>query len=298
MNKNNDLTVFNFDSNEIRTVDLDGQVWFVASDIAETLDYKDTEAMTRRLDDDEKQNLQIVGFGNRGATIISESGMYTAVLGSTKPEAKRFKKWVTSEVLPSIRKHGGYHVDKDMQLVIEMRQNFQEAKEAGLTEEHLLKSVLMPLQALLGERVARLLPKVYMNQDIATLTTSHQLAKHLNLTRPQLRYALNQLGLTSGWTGQLNPILTDKGKEHSVVFANYMSAKDFEVRWRPAVIEMVKEIAPDVRLKVMGAQAKITADITGEQLMRYETFCERNGVEYEEGVALLIDTYFREIVEP
>lgn len=64
--------------------------------------------MTRRLDTDEKQNLQIVGFGNRGASVVNESGLYAAIIGSKKPEAKTFRKWVTSTVLPSIRKNGGY----------------------------------------------------------------------------------------------------------------------------------------------------------------------------------------------
>lgn len=64
--------------------------------------------MTCRLGDDEKQNLQIVGFGPRGVTVINEAGLYSAIMGSTKDEAKRFKRWVTHEVLPSIRKTGSY----------------------------------------------------------------------------------------------------------------------------------------------------------------------------------------------
>ncbi len=85
-----------------------GEIWFVAKDVAAILGYNDTEAMTRRLDSDEVQNLQIVGFGNRGVNIINESGLHSSILGSAKPEAKKFKKWVTSEVLPSIRKTGSY----------------------------------------------------------------------------------------------------------------------------------------------------------------------------------------------
>lgn len=103
---------FSFHSNELRVLERDGEPWFVAMDIAEVLGYSDAQAMTRRLDDDETQNLQIVGFGNRGATVINESGMYSAILGSTKPEAKAFKKWVTSEVLPTIRKTGGYQMPR------------------------------------------------------------------------------------------------------------------------------------------------------------------------------------------
>jgi prophage antirepressor-like protein len=110
----NDLTVFEFGANPVKTiVDDNNETWFLAKNIAEILGYKDTEAMTRRLDDDEVQNLQIVGFGNRGVNFINESGLYAAILGSKKPIAKRFKKWVTSEVLPSIRKTGAYHVNQE-----------------------------------------------------------------------------------------------------------------------------------------------------------------------------------------
>ncbi len=101
--------IFNFQGNlELRVIVIDDEPWFVAIDVAEILGYKDTEAMTRRLDEDEVQNLQIVGFGNRGINIINESGLYSAILGSNKPEAKQFKRWLTHEVLPSIRKHGYY----------------------------------------------------------------------------------------------------------------------------------------------------------------------------------------------
>ena len=99
---------FNFESNEVRTIVIENQPWFIAMDVANALSYTDTQAMTRRLDADEVQNRQFVGFGNRGALTINESGLYSAILRSRKKEAKRFKKWVTSEVLPSIRKHGSY----------------------------------------------------------------------------------------------------------------------------------------------------------------------------------------------
>ena len=64
--------------------------------------------MTRKLDQDEKQNLQIVGFGPRGVAVVNEAGLYSAVMTSQKPEAKSFKRWVTHEVLPAIRKTGAY----------------------------------------------------------------------------------------------------------------------------------------------------------------------------------------------
>lgn len=92
--------------------DDDGSLHFVAIEVAEVLGYSDAYEMTKRLDEDEKSNRQIAGFGSptggRGVTVISESGLYDAILGSTKPEAKPFQKWVRSEVLPSIRKTGNY----------------------------------------------------------------------------------------------------------------------------------------------------------------------------------------------
>lgn len=104
-----EIIPFNYNGHNLSTItDEQGEVWFIAKEVAEILDYSDSHEMTTRLDADEKQNRQIAGFGNRGVTTINESGLYSAILGSTKPEAKPFKKWVTSEVLPSIRKTGSY----------------------------------------------------------------------------------------------------------------------------------------------------------------------------------------------
>lgn len=97
---------FNFNGSAVRTLkDANGEPWFVAKDVAEILGYTDTQAMTRRLDDDEISSCTDKSSGQgRRITIINESGLYNAILGSNKPEAKVFKRWVTSEVLPSIRK--------------------------------------------------------------------------------------------------------------------------------------------------------------------------------------------------
>lgn len=102
------LEVFKNSGFELRGGLINGEPYFVAMDIAKALGYVDAYSMTRRLDDDEVQNHQVSGFGNRGINLINESGLYNAILGSDKDEAKQFKKWVTSEVLPSIRKNGMY----------------------------------------------------------------------------------------------------------------------------------------------------------------------------------------------
>jgi prophage antirepressor-like protein len=97
---------FVFEGNADVRVFLDeqGEPWFVAMDIAKKLGYSDAQAMTRYIDAEEKQNRQIVGFGNRGVTLISEIGMHVAISKSNKREAIRFQKWITKEVLPEIRR--------------------------------------------------------------------------------------------------------------------------------------------------------------------------------------------------
>ena len=103
------LSVFKFEAHEVRSITKDGEPWFVVADVAAVLDYSEASAMTRTLDDDEKglHTVQTLG-GDQQLVTINESGLYSAILKSRKPEAKRFKKWVTSEVLPSIRKTGSY----------------------------------------------------------------------------------------------------------------------------------------------------------------------------------------------
>lgn len=98
---------------EIRGGLLKDEPYFVAMDIAKALEYSETAMMLRRLDDDEIMELSADlagGFSKHASSIkiINESGLYNAILGSKKPQAKAFKKWVTSEVLPSIRKNGSY----------------------------------------------------------------------------------------------------------------------------------------------------------------------------------------------
>lgn len=108
------LTQFTFHNEyNVRIIDLDGELWFVATDVANALDYPSASHVARNLDEDEKgiHNLYTLG-GSQEMLIINESGLYSAILKSRKPEAKKFKKWVTSEVLPSIRKTGKYEAPK------------------------------------------------------------------------------------------------------------------------------------------------------------------------------------------
>ncbi|PTR07911.1 MULTISPECIES: Bro-N domain-containing protein [unclassified Novosphingobium] len=107
----NALLSYQFDETPVRIAIIDDDPWFVASDLSSVLGYSQPAFMTRILDDDEKglHIMQTLG-GQQQMLIVSESGMYAAVLKSRKPEAKRFRKWVTAEVLPSLRKTGRYEL--------------------------------------------------------------------------------------------------------------------------------------------------------------------------------------------
>lgn len=102
---------------ELRVVEMNGEPWMVGKDVAQALGYKDTvNALKSHVDDEDKARWQITTqFGSKETTIINESGLYSLVLSSKLPGAKRYRRWVTSEVLPSIRKHGAYMTPETIQ---------------------------------------------------------------------------------------------------------------------------------------------------------------------------------------
>ena len=111
----NELRIFeNPEFGSIRTVEVNVEPWFVGKDVAEVLGYSNTrDALAKRVDDEDKGVANCdTPSGRQNMTIINESGLYSLVLGSKLPTAKKFKRWVTSDVLPSIRKHGLYAMDE------------------------------------------------------------------------------------------------------------------------------------------------------------------------------------------
>lgn len=132
---------FDFNSNQVRAVIIDCDPWFVLSDVCAILEIGNPSDAARRLDDDEV-TLDIIEGSHRPTNIISESGLYSLVLTSRKPEAKQFKKWVTSEVLPSIRKNGGYIAGQEntddpeliMARALQVAQNVIERKTKELAQ--------------------------------------------------------------------------------------------------------------------------------------------------------------------
>lgn len=110
----NKLQLFDFNGQQVRTVIIDNDPYFVGKDIATILGYKNTkDALLKHVDDEDKLGSQIATSGqNRKMTVINESGLYSLILSSKLPTAKQFKHWVTSEVLPAILKHGVYMTDE------------------------------------------------------------------------------------------------------------------------------------------------------------------------------------------
>ena len=110
---NNNLMIFeNPEFGAVRSILIDGEPWFVAADVCKALELEKTNRALSRLDDDEKGAHSVSTPGGRQRmSIISESGLYSLILGSRKPEARAFKRWITHEIIPSIRKHGAYMTD-------------------------------------------------------------------------------------------------------------------------------------------------------------------------------------------
>ena len=136
----NELTVFqNPEFGEVRTLECNGEPWFVLKDVCDALGIKATKDVVKRLDDDERGLTPIEDSAGRHqeTTIINESGLYSVIMRSDKPEAKKFRKWVTSEVLPAIRKTGSYtmpKLSKEMQalFLLDDRTQKQEARLTAL----------------------------------------------------------------------------------------------------------------------------------------------------------------------
>lgn len=105
------IQVFEYQNNKVRTVDMDGEAWFVLKDVCEVLNIADHKVVARRLDEDEVCQTPLTDSMGRqqSTTIINESGLYHVILRSDKPEAAPFRRWVTNDVLPAIRKTGSYN---------------------------------------------------------------------------------------------------------------------------------------------------------------------------------------------
>lgn len=137
----NNIQIFKYEDNDVRTVDLNGEPWFVGKDVAAVLEYSNPrKALADHVDQEDKGVTKCDTLGGvQELTIINESGLYSLILSSKLPTAKQFKRWVTSEVLPSIRKNGGYISGQEQ-----------------LTPSELMAKALLVANKTLAERDARI----------------------------------------------------------------------------------------------------------------------------------------------
>lgn len=217
------LQQFIFNERAVRVlINENNEPWFVAKDIADILGYSETNRLTARLDEDEIMSTKLVGM-NMKSTIINESGLYNAVLGSQRLEAKAFKKWVTSEVLTSIRKHGAFLTKEkteellsDPDLIIGIA--------TKLKEERQEKERLQQITDLQQKELKAAAPKLeYFNKVITSTSTylTDQIAKELGMTAIKLNKKLYSMEVQF------------KRGEQWVLTAKYADKKYTETRTHP-----------------------------------------------------------------
>ena len=183
--------IFDYRGQKVRTDSKDDAVWFVAADVCRVLDLGNTAMAVERLDADEK-GISIIDTpgGNQQMVVVNEAGLYALILTSRKPQAKEFKRWVTHEVLPSIRKRGLYAVDevlKNPDLLI--------SALVELKKERAEKKRLELENAVKAQQIAELQPKasyydvVLACPDLVTIT---QIAKDFGMSAKKLNQILKE----------------------------------------------------------------------------------------------------------
>lgn len=247
---NNQVQIFSFEDDQVRVIEIDGEPWFVGKEVAEILGYKNTkDALSRHVDDEDKkilrsQNTTLENVPNRGLQIINESGLYSLILSSKLSTAKKFKRWVTSEVLPSVRKHGAYMTDQkieeilsDPDTIIKLATDLKAERERRMIAE---------------QQVNELKPKasyydlVLKNKSLVTIS---QIAKDYGMSGQEMNAKLHELkvqykqGSTwllyskyqqTGWT-QSQTKMVGHNKQKAVMYTKWTQ------KGRLGLYELLKE---------------------------------------------------------
>lgn len=197
----NEMQVFNNpEFGDIRAAEVGKNVWFVGKDVALILGYSNpNEALADHVDEEDKLNSKTLSsfpleIGQRGGWLINESGLYSLVLSSKLPSAKKFKRWVTSEVLPSIRKTGGYALPKDYPSALRALADAEETKLRLLAENQQQAQVIADFEPI-RQYVDTIL------ESKGTMATS-QIAADYGLTAQKLNKILHDGGIQRNVNGQ------------------------------------------------------------------------------------------------
>ena len=197
----NEVTIFsNQEFGNVRTVTIDGEPWFVGKDIADALGYADTsDAIRRHIDDDDKLTRCFTDSGqSREMYVINESGVYSLIFSSRLESAKRFKHWVTSEVLPSIRKHGGYVQNQENLSDAEFMARALEVARRVLADREKRLANAESVIAVQNQQILEMQPKVSYYDIVLQCKNAIPItiiAKDYGMTANALNQKLHELGI-------------------------------------------------------------------------------------------------------
>lgn len=266
----NEIQIFKNDEfGSIRTLEVDNEPWFVGKDVAEILGYSDPQkAIKMHVDDEDKLTRQIVVSGqNRQMYTINESGLYSLILSSKLPKAKQFKRWVTSEVLPTIRKTGGYVADEEKFLDTYLPNANEQTKLMFKAQLNVIKDLNGKVGLLETENarqrqiIGELKPKSDYTDKILNnkgLVTISQIAKDYGVSGQKMNNLLHKFGVQYKQSGQwlLYAKYHNKGYTHSktinIVRSDGVPDVVMETKWtqkgRLFIYELLKskDILPQI----------------------------------------------------
>lgn len=211
----NEVQLFNFENHEVRSLLINSEPWFVGKDVADVLGYKNqNDALSKHVDVEDKDTIAIrdsIGR-NRNTPIINESGLYSLVLSSKLPSAKKFKRWVTSEVLPALRKTGQYQVKE-------------------LSGSELMAKALIEAQNVLAakdKQIEEMKPKALFADAVAT--------SHTSILVGELAKILKQNGIEMGqkrlfaWLREKGYLIKRQGTDYNMPTQKAMDLGLFEIK--------------------------------------------------------------------
>ena len=245
---------FEFESHALRVnLDAAGQPWFVAADVCAALELPDTHKAIARLDDDEKGRNSIpTPGGQQDMSVVNESGLYNLVLGSRKPEAKRFKRWITHEVLPSIRKTGAYASATSVAVLPSPTQDRVSsllligeavAKVPGVKHGIAMAATLTCIHENTGLSIETMRRALPANDEPIAAMNPTKLGQQLGMAARSVNARLAAMGLQlrndrDEWE------LTEAGQAWGEALPYSRNGHSgYQILWNPAVIEQMKEVA-------------------------------------------------------
>ena len=267
MSNQSQLSTFNFESNSIRTLAINNEPWFIAKDVCDTLKISNVSDALLKLDDDEKATIGLTdsqaGNGAQSISIISESGMYTLILRCRDAVKKgsvphRFRKWVTSEVLPQIRKTGSYS-----KTTVDQRTGLRNAVNMLVSKKGLIYSDAYHLihQRFNVESIEDLtleqLPQAveYVHKIVLEgeliIEKKKELSMNLNLTESELKDLINTWMAFTRFSDSVGFLLR---KIQPIIHGNLYSSPEFNLRWCNKVIHDTQPIIKKLLERLPQAQ--------------------------------------------